>query len=109
MCHVSASANWRGGGMSAGFPCGAPASTHFMMVEMSASVSERSLLKCCTPMFLSMNHGGISRATTFCLIDLAHGRVCSYVTSDIGAMLPGRWHTWQLFWRMGATSLVKVT
>ena len=29
ICHVSASGNWRGGGMSAGFPCGAPASTHF--------------------------------------------------------------------------------
>ena len=52
----------RGGGMSAGFPCGAPASTHLTMVAISSSVSDRSLLKCWMPTFLSMNHGGISRS-----------------------------------------------
>ena len=41
-------------------------------------------------MFLSMNQGGISRAKTFCLIALAQGRVSSYVSSDIGATVPGR-------------------
>ena len=90
ICQVSVFAHWRGGGMSAGFPCGAPASTHFTMASISRSVSDRSLLKCWTPTFLSMNHGGISRAATFRLIDAAHGRASAYVSSDIGAMLPGR-------------------
>ncbi len=56
-----------------------------------------------------MNHGGISRAATFSLIDLAHGRASPYVSSDIGAMLPGRWHAWQFSWKMGAMSFVNVT
>ncbi len=60
--------------MSAALPSGAPASTHCEMVWTSRSLSERSLAKCWTPTFLSMNHGGISRASTFCLIDRAHGR-----------------------------------
>jgi hypothetical protein len=29
----------------------------------------------------------------------------SYVRSEKGAMSPGRWQLWQLFCRMGATSL----
>jgi hypothetical protein len=29
--------------------------------------------------------------------------------SDIGAIEPGSWHDWHLAWKMGATSLVKVT
>jgi hypothetical protein len=33
-----------------------------------------------------MCHGGIWRAATRALIDRAHGRVSSKVTSDIGAM-----------------------
>jgi hypothetical protein len=56
-----------------------------------------------------MNHGGISRRTTLCFIDLAQGRASSYVSNDIGAMLPGRWQAWQFFWRIGATSFVNVT
>src|ERR1041384_6931612 len=95
--------------MSAGFPSGAPASTQAEIVWMSRSLSDRSLAKCCTPTFLSMNHGGMSRASTFCLMARAHGRASSYVSSDIGAMLPGRWHTWQLFWKIGAMSFVNVT
>src|SRR5262247_1526254 len=95
--------------MSAGLPSGAPASTHLTIVSTSRSLSDRSLLKCCTPTFLSMNHGGISRAATFSLIDRALGRTSAYVSSDIGAMLPGRWQTWQLLWKMGATSFVNVT
>jgi hypothetical protein len=27
----------------------------------------------------------------------------------MGAEVPGRWHDWQLFCKMGATSLLKVT
>src|SRR5438105_1672627 len=61
------------------------------------------------PTFLSMYQGGISRATTFCLIDLAHGRASSYVSNGMGANVSGRWQTWQCCWRMGATSLVNVT
>ena len=61
--------------MSAGLPCGAPLSTHFTIFAIFSSDNDTSLLKCCTPTFLSMNHGGISRAMTFCLIERAHGRV----------------------------------
>ena len=38
-----------------------------------------------------MCHGGICRDATRTLIDLAHGRVSSYVISDIGAIDPGWW------------------
>ena len=38
-----------------------------------------------------MPHGGISRETTRCLIERAHGRTSWYVSSDIGAIWPGRW------------------
>jgi hypothetical protein len=37
-----------------------------------------------------MCHGGISRATTFCLMERAHGLDSWYVSSDIGAIEPGR-------------------
>lgn len=63
-----------GGGRSAGFPRGAPASTQAAMVSISASLSEGSSLKCWMPMFLSMNHGGISRAAVRLRIDRAQGR-----------------------------------
>ena len=56
-----------------------------------------------------MYQGGISRASTFRLIDRDHGRTSSYVTSDIGAIAPGRWQLWQLRCRIGSTSFVKVT
>src|SRR5262245_43733411 len=38
----------------------------------------------------------------------AQGRACSYVNSDIGATSPGRWHGWQLLWRIGRTAWWKV-
>ena len=60
--------------MSAGLPRGAPASTHAEIVAISASVSDRSSLKCCTPTVLSMNQGGILRVTTLSRIERAHGR-----------------------------------
>src|SRR5215831_14584332 len=56
-----------------------------------------------------MCHGGISRARTFSLIALAQGRASSKVSNDIGAKVPGRWQTWHLFCRIGATSFVNVT
>jgi hypothetical protein len=55
-------------------------------VSISASLSERSFLKCWMPTVLSMCHGGIWRATTRDLMERAHGRVSSNVMSDIGAM-----------------------
>src|SRR5471032_201142 len=61
------------------------------------------------PTVRSTCHGGICRASTRCLIERAHGRASSYVSSDIGAMEPGRWQFWQDFWKIGATSLVNVT
>ena len=39
----------------------------------------------------------------------AHGRASSNVINDIGANIVGRWHSTQLLYRIGATSLVKVT
>jgi hypothetical protein len=56
-----------------------------------------------------MYQGGISRPTTFSRFARAHGRVSSYVSSDIGAIAPGRWQFWQARCRMGATSFAKVT
>src|SRR5471030_1283605 len=61
------------------------------------------------PTVLSMCHGGICRAPTREAIALAHGRASSYVISDIGAMLSGRWHPSHFCWKMGATSFVNVT
>src|SRR5579862_6811827 len=61
------------------------------------------------PTVLSMCHGGIWRAPTRAAIDLAQGRASSYVTSDIGAMLFGRWHDSHFCWKIGATSFVNVT
>src|SRR5688500_9641825 len=95
--------------MSAGLPSGAPVSTHREMVSICSSLSELSLAKCLMPTVLSMSHGGICRLTTRALIARAHGRVSSYVTSDIGAIESARWQAWHLSWRIGATSLAKVT
>jgi hypothetical protein len=40
---------------------------------MSESLNDGSSLNFVMPMFRSMCQGGISRATTFCLMDRAHG------------------------------------
>ena len=77
VCQMSRAANSTGGGMSAGLPRGAPASTQSTMVSISASLSERSYLKPCTPMFLSMNQGGMVRVSTFSRMARAQGRVSS--------------------------------
>ena len=91
--HLLASVNSRGGGMSAGFPRGAPTSTQAAIVAISAFFSDRSCLKLWMPTVLSIVHGGISRLTTFVLIDRAQGRASSYVSNDIGAIEPGRWQS----------------
>src|ERR1700738_276805 len=56
-----------------------------------------------------MCHGGITRRSTLSLIERAHGRASLYVSSDIGAMEPGRWQLSHELWKIGATSLEKVT
>src|SRR5215467_1677890 len=92
-----------GAGASLGLPAGAPASAHAASVSISRDESFRSFEK--RPYSGSANHGGICFAVVFVLIDRAHGRASSYEISDIGATSPGRWQVWQLFWRIGRTSL----
>src|SRR5262245_3277559 len=60
------------------------------------------------PTVLSIVHGGISRLETFARIERAQGRASSKVWSDIGAIDPGRWQSWQDRWKIGAMSFVKV-
>src|SRR2546422_11449751 len=86
----------------------APASTHFKMVSICASDSERSFLNFWMPTVLSICHGGIWRVSTRSRMALAQGRTSSYVTSDIGAIESGLWHAWHFSCNMGAMSLVKV-
>src|SRR5439155_860682 len=107
--HLSTLSNWRGGGMSAGLPRGAPLSTHFPILAISSSLSDGSFLNFWMPMFFSMYHGGISRAAVCRLMADAHGRTCSYVRKGIGAIELGRWQFWQLRCRIGRTSFVNVT
>src|SRR6185436_11867252 len=52
--------------------------------------------------------GGICRSDTRVLIERAHGRVSSYVTSDIGAIESVRWHASHFSWKIGAMSFVNV-
>src|SRR5215470_9451066 len=93
-------------GKSALLPSGAPPSTQSLIVATSASLKLGSFEN--LPTAGSAPHGGISRATTFCLTARAHGRASSYVISDIGAMPVGRWHSAQFLYRIGATSFVNV-
>ena len=74
MLHLPPAGHSRGGGRSAGSPWGAPASTQAPMVAISASLSDGSSLKRWMPMFLSTNHGGISRAAVRALMARAQGR-----------------------------------
>jgi hypothetical protein len=78
---LSAFSKSSGFGMSAALPRGAPVSTHFAIIAISASLSDGSCLKPWMPMFFSTNHGGITPACgpipVRVLIDRAHGRTCS--------------------------------
>src|SRR6478672_4762419 len=111
--HVFASAHFRGGGMSAGLPLGAPLSAHLAILAISSSLSDGSFLKPWMPMFFSMYQGGITPACgpipVRCLMALAHGRTSSYVERDIGATPSARWQFSQLRCRTGAMSFVYVT
>src|SRR5579862_2978825 len=78
------------------------------MVAISSSVSDGSSLNLETPTLRSICHGGITRVMTFSRIERAHGRASLYVSSDMGAMEPGRWQFWHAFWKIGAMSLEKV-
>src|SRR4029450_41559 len=55
-CHLSALAKSSAVGMSAGLPRGAPPSTHFAIIAISASLNDVSCLKPWMPMFFSTNH-----------------------------------------------------
>ena len=77
MLHWSPAGHSRGGGMSAGSPRRAPPSTQAAIVAISASLSDGSSLNAWMPMFLSMNQGGISRASVRLLMARAHGRTSS--------------------------------
>jgi hypothetical protein len=76
------------------------------MVVISSSDRLGSLEK--VPIDGSALQGGIVRLATCRWIDRAQGLALSYVTSDIGAICPGRWHAAQCFWKMGATSRLNV-
>src|SRR5687767_11310447 len=100
-------ANFGDGGMSAALPRTAPPSTHAAIV--SISFCERLMsLRIGNVCVMSAPQGGISRATTFDLIALAHGRASSYDSSDIGATSPGRWQFAHLPYMIGATSFANV-
>src|SRR5262249_61946228 len=87
-------------GMSFGSPFGAPAAIHVMIVSIWSSLSDRSFLNFWIPIVLSMCQGGICRDPTRCPIERTHGRTSSYVRSDIGAILSGRWHDSHLAWKI---------
>src|SRR4029077_6327670 len=76
------------------------------MVFFSVSVSRRSFRN--SPCVGSACHGGIAPLATCVPIDFAHGRASLNVSSDIGAISPGRWQLVQFLYRIGATSLVNV-
>ena len=78
ICQVSAAGNWRGGGMSAGFPCGAPASTHFAIV-VDLAFGERTIVAEVLDADVLVDVPGrhLARESPSALIDLAHGRACS--------------------------------
>src|SRR5579862_6037075 len=95
-----------GGGALLGSPSGAPASTQETILRICSAVRRRSLEKC--PCCGSANHGGIVPVATATLIAFAHGRVCAYVSRDMGAISPARWQTWQCCCRIGTMSSLKV-
>jgi hypothetical protein len=81
IAHFVASPQTRGGGMSAGLPCGAPLSTHLATLAISAALSDGSSRNFWMPMFFSTYQGGITPALgpipVRCLMERAHGRTSS--------------------------------
>src|SRR3989442_202137 len=86
--HSSVFGHSRGRGISLISPSGAPESTHRTMVSIWSCVRDMSFLNFCTPTVGSICHGGIWRVMTRSRMALAHGRVSSYLTSDMGAIEP---------------------
>ena len=79
---VAPSGHSMAGGMSAGLPRGAPASTQSAIRAISSLLSEMSFLKRWMPTFFSMNQGGIrsgslSGREVLSLIARAQGRTSS--------------------------------
>ena len=81
MAHAALSMYCFGGGMSAGFPRGAPLSAHFAIVAISSSLSDGSLWNFWIPMFFSTYQGGMTPAFGPMLVRVfiarAHGRASS--------------------------------
>src|SRR5262245_37290338 len=69
--HTDSSGHCLGAGISLRSPLRAPASTHFTIVSICASLNDRSFLNSCIPTVLSTCQGGICRALTRDLIDFA--------------------------------------
>jgi hypothetical protein len=63
------------------------------MSSLSDAFSRRSFSN--VPGGASACHGGITPVAVAFLIARAHGRTSEYVTSDIGAISPARWHCTQ--------------
>src|SRR6185503_20646871 len=82
-----------GAGRSLASPSSEPFSAHSVNAVMSAALRNLAFSKC--PTVGSANHGGIVRLATALAIALAYGRVSVKFMNDIGAMAPGRWHSWQ--------------
>ena len=82
MSHSSVPAKTRSGGMSAGFPRGAPSSTHRAIFATSLVAQGRIALEALDDRRASRwNHGGmtpgLSRRAVRCLMLRAHGRTSS--------------------------------
>jgi hypothetical protein len=86
---------------------GAPASAQAFNTASSEAESDRSCLSF-GPTPGSGFQGGIDRVEVTFTMSEERFRACSYVSSPNGATWPFRWQLWQRFWRIGATSFVKV-
>src|SRR5688500_9161221 len=91
-------ANLGEAGRSLSLPFGAPASTHAGIGSICLSLRRGGFLK--TPCAGSAPHGGTVRVATRLRIDRAHGRASSYLISDIGANIAGRWHSTHLEYKI---------
>src|SRR5581483_224097 len=91
-----------GEGTPFSFPGGAPAFTQAETFSISWFESEASFAKC--PQHGSANQGGILRVAMARKISIAQGLVSAKVTSEKGAISPGRWQDWRCRSSIGATS-----
>ena len=80
-------------GRSFALPFGEPPATQASSVFRSSSLSRRSFSN--VPAGASACQGGMCPSPTSSRIALAYGRTSSYVSSDIGAISPGRWQVVQ--------------